>query len=688
MVELKFRFDQRLLIELGRQLVSKDEVAVSELVKNSYDADASIVEIRIDEDRISIADNGTGMNWDTIENAWLVVGTTWKKRNSKSPIKQRRVLGEKGIGRLSAFRLGNAIEIRTKSADDKLINLKMKLPMDELNVTPSEDEGSSGPLKVEFLTEDDTLSFPGESNTGTIIGISDLRGKWDQSKVSALRAILSRLLHPFDASISGFSIVFFHMGKPIDLEPDPRLKNPHYSISVLVNGKGEYSGSVSYLDEKSIHIETKITGVIELKDSMSNQKVRYPSVLEGGCGPISLKLYAWDRDREDFRGLRGTLDDFSGFSLMRDGILAVKPKTDWLGLNIRRVQNPTMRLSTNQIVGAIYIKSDINQNLIDKTDREGLIENEAFEYLKQTVYILMSRLEEIRYRVRRSQRLSKGSALFDILDTQELREVSKGLPDEAKQSVLNIADEMDRKRSDLEELILGRDRMATAGVIAAEFIHSGRNALVPIVDGYRYIEKHMNEVPDELKRMIDSMVEGGKQLAKLFDRMMPYMRFRVRNQTTVLLSDVIDMLRELYEIKLKESNIKLIVDLEPQLSFVANQTDILIMLTNFLVNSIYWAPRGSNPDGVPKIRISARSNEASIIIEFQDSGPGVNEEDTDQIFELGFSLKEPTGTGIGLAVNNDIVNRYGGKIELQRTSETGGAKFTVTLPKMREEHAA
>jgi signal transduction histidine kinase len=686
MEEVKFHFDQRLLVELGRQLVSKDEVAISELVKNSYDADASIVEIRIDDDRISIADNGTGMSWETIEKGWLVVGTSWKKRHSKSPIRHRRVLGEKGIGRLSAFRLGNVIEIRTKSDVDKLINLKMKLPKDELMGTLSEDEDSSSHLSVEYSTEDYKISFPGDSITGTIIVISDLREKWDDSKVNALTAIFSRLLHPFDTSISGFSIIFLHNGRLIDLEPIERLKDPHYSISVLVNDKGEYSGSVSYLDEKSRHVESKITGAIELKDPKSNQKVRYPRVFEGGCGPISLKLYAWDRDREDFRGLRGTLDDFSGFSLMRDDILAIKPKTDWLGLNIRRVQNPTMRLSTNQIIGAIYIKSDINQNLIDKTDREGLIENEAFEYLKQTVYLLMSRLEEIRYVVRRSQRLSKGNALFDILDTRGLREVSKGLPEEAKQSVLNIADEMDRKRSELEELILGRDRMATAGVIAAEFIHSGRNALVPIVDGYRYLEKHLNEVPENLKKKITTMVTGGKQLAELFDRMMPYMRFKARSRKTIQLSAVVNMLRELYEIKLKESNIKLSLDLEPQLSFVANQTDILIMLTNFLVNSIYWAPKGSNPDGVPKIRISARSNETSIIIEFQDSGPGVNEEDTELIFGLGFSRKEPEGTGIGLAVNTDIVSQYGGKINLERTSEMGGAKFTVIFPRMREKH--
>ena len=684
MEEMNFTFDQRLIIELGRELVSKDEIALSELVKNSYDADASIVEIHIDKDRISIADNGTGMSMDTIRFAWLVIGTNNKKRHTQTQ-SRRRVLGEKGIGRLSAFRLGNVIEIRTKSAEDKLIELKIKLPNDDVAFNPAENGNLSTGLTVQVSTGDNNISFPGYSKTGTVILITALRDTWDDERINALQAILSRLIHPFDKSIQGFSMSLNFNNKIIDLEPPEKIKNPHYSIDAEVDSDGRITGSVSYLGVNGKSVEEKIEGTIDLKGFRNNEKVGYPTVDNGGCGQIKFRMYAWDRDNPDFRGMGKTLDYFTGCYLMRNDFLVTQPKTDWLGLNIRRVQNPTMRLSTNQIVGAVYIESDVNKNLKDKTDREGLIDNEAFYYLKQTVYILMSKLEEKRYKARRSKKLSKGSALFDIMDTRYLREISKDLPDNVKQSVLNLADDVDRRREELEELILGRDRMASAGLIAAEFIHSGRNALVPIVDGYRYIERRLDDVPDEIRKMITSMVVGGKHLSSLFDRMVPYMRFRARSETPIHLNSIIDMLSDLYAVKLRESKIKLIMDLDPQLSFFANQTDILILLTNFLVNSIYWAPKGNNPDGVPKIRISARSNEERVIIEFQDSGPGVQEEFSDEIFELGFSLKDPPGTGIGLAVNTDIVNIYGGKIDLERTSEMGGAKFTVVLPRRREE---
>ncbi|MGP6240075.1 ATP-binding protein [Cuniculiplasma sp. SKW4] len=673
MQKLTFTFDKRLLIELGRELVSKDEVAVSELVKNSYDADATIVNIGIDDDRITITDNGTGMNMSTIQRAWLVVGTTYKKRETVTR-SGRRVLGEKGIGRLSAFRLGSNIEIRTRSSGEKLIVLKMKLPDDGVVDT-------SDMLDMEVSLEDSNISFPGGKDTGTMISISDLREPWDSDKIQSLQALLSRLVHPFDTSIIGFSIIMTFKGESIPLEPPEKMKYPNYSIEVGVSDDGTYSGIVKYLDENSKQVESRIDGKILVGDPRNPNVKNYRSVDRGGCGPIKIKVYAWDRDSQDFRGFRKTLDYFSGFYLMRNGFLVVQPKTDWLGLNMRRVQNPTMRLSTNQIVGAIYIDSDLNRNLIDKTDREGLIENDAFFYLRQTIYIVMSKLEEIRYKMRRSRKLSKGNALLDIFDTRDLHEISKNLPDEARESVDRIADDIDRRREELEELILGRDRMATLGVMAAELIHAGRNALVPIVDGYRYIEKNMVEVPEKIRRNVEDMVKGGRMLSQIFSNLDPYMKFRTRRETEIHLSHLIDMLKELYSTRLKQYNIRVDVDVHPNIVFTASQTDILILLTNFLVNSIYWAPRGRNPDGVPKIKISARSEGNNIIMEFEDSGPGVQEEQKELIFDLGVSFKEPPGTGIGLAVNRDIVTRYGGRIELIPKAEIGGARFIVTLPK-------
>ena len=84
-IKTYFSVDLNLLIELGRQLISRDEIAVTELVKNSYDAEAKQVEVTVGKDFIKIADNGSGMNADDINYGWLLVGTSVKKRITRTP---------------------------------------------------------------------------------------------------------------------------------------------------------------------------------------------------------------------------------------------------------------------------------------------------------------------------------------------------------------------------------------------------------------------------------------------------------------------------------------------------------------------------------------------------------------------------------------------------------------------------
>ena len=112
-----FRVDLRLLLELGERLISRDEVAVVELVKNSFDADATEVIIIFDYRGIEITDDGHGMNIDQINEGWFTIGTSIKKRDNYSP-KGRKVLGEKGLGRLALFRLGKIITIYTKKDNE------------------------------------------------------------------------------------------------------------------------------------------------------------------------------------------------------------------------------------------------------------------------------------------------------------------------------------------------------------------------------------------------------------------------------------------------------------------------------------------------------------------------------------------------------------------------------------------
>ena len=118
----------RLLRTLGNDLISSDKVAIIELVKNSYDADASCVLVRFvgplvsGDGRIEIWDDGVGMSVETLESSWLEIATDTKKRNSKSE-SGRRMLGEKGIGRLAAARLGMDLLLTTRSKDSTEVAL-------------------------------------------------------------------------------------------------------------------------------------------------------------------------------------------------------------------------------------------------------------------------------------------------------------------------------------------------------------------------------------------------------------------------------------------------------------------------------------------------------------------------------------------------------------------------------------
>ena len=125
MDELQFKISSALKDLVGKDLITSDNVAIFELVKNSYDAYASKVVITFAEDRIIIADNGKGMTFDEIRDKWLFVGYSEKKDGAKEEDKQqsyrdrikRYYAGAKGIGRFSCDRLGRFMTMTTGSKD-------------------------------------------------------------------------------------------------------------------------------------------------------------------------------------------------------------------------------------------------------------------------------------------------------------------------------------------------------------------------------------------------------------------------------------------------------------------------------------------------------------------------------------------------------------------------------------------
>ena len=169
------------------------------------------------------------------------------------------------------------------------------------------------------------------------------------------------------------------------------------------------------------------------------------------CGPFSIELRVWDRDRDSLSGLahergatladvRRDLDAAAGINIYRDGFRVLpygEPRNDWLRLDLRRVQNPTMRLSNNQIMGYVLISADKNPQLHDQSNREGLIEGPALDDLRELVKMVLAELETRRYTIRRQsetgQQTVPDRGLFTGLDLTGISDlVRKEHPDDTR----------------------------------------------------------------------------------------------------------------------------------------------------------------------------------------------------------------------------------------------------------------
>lgn len=364
----KMRVRARLINLIGEELISDEPVALVELVKNAYDADARKVEVRFEGDpgmptRIVVVDDGIGMNLDIVLNAWLEPGTVLKKKDDRSP-GGRLYQGAKGIGRFASARLGETLFLETRRVQtDEVVRVL-------LNWGRFTDESYLDEIEVDY----DVVVDP-KSPVGTKLTVETLReNAWTVEAFERLHARLSRLISPFD-DVDDFEIQLDLPGRP-DLsgrvQPPELLLKPKYQLSGRLGSDGQFSGSLSV-------------------DGVSRAIIR---VLGRGdevplCGAFDVELRAWDRDREGLEPIatrenlaisqiRKTLDAYCGVTIYRDGF-RVHPYgergNDWLNLDLRSRQNPVRNLANNQMIGAVRISREGNPELKDRSTREGMVRN-------------------------------------------------------------------------------------------------------------------------------------------------------------------------------------------------------------------------------------------------------------------------------------------------------------------------
>ena len=703
--DLLFQIHPRIFDALGGELVTNDLVAVMELVKNSYDAFASAVTVSFEVDAaqgssITILDNGSGMTRDVIQHVWCVVGTPFKKDNpfSNKGSRRRRVSGEKGLGRLSAARLGSQLELITKTSDGKCV----KVDADWASLSSAE---TFDQCKVQ-IESFDGATIPYKS--GTLLRMKGLLADWNPEKIAGLKDNLARFISPFGEFKSrDFSILMRGPDSEaaVEVEPADFLEHPPYLIKGEIDGYGNASVSYRYQGPKNQHRKSVKTQRLELLADIDDHENELGLDVKpnAACGPFRFEIRAWDIGSEAIEELadrlnlskakvRENMRAHAGISLYRDHVL-VLPKServrDWLGLDLRRVSRVGKRLGTSQIIGYVAVSAESNPDLIDTSDRERLKENTASKefqrLIKQIVEILEDEREKDRVAVGHKEPAFK--ELFSALSPKPLIERIEKLAEEGAPArdvipaLEEFGDQVDDTVEQIERRFVYYSRLASLGSIAAMVIHEVRNNTVVIG---RLIGSVLKAI--ENKIIQDPTVEKFAPLAnhattsldELADSFAPLAsRTLMKRNKTSMLKDIATKVLHMREQDISQGQIAVDCTALQNVELAINPGELSALILNVTDNAIYWLTT------IKDRRISFKSRPASkngrVKIEIHDSGPGIATGDEERIFWPGFT-RRPQGIGMGLTVAAEIVAQYGGKMFLLQPGELGGASFGFDLP--------
>ncbi|MCY3661612.1 MAG: ATP-binding protein [bacterium] len=199
MQTIKFTVDSELLRELGERLVGRQYIALAELVKNSFDADATKVEIRLSDDSIEVSDNGHGMTEHDFTSRWMRVGSTHKVREQTSPTLKRRLTGSKGVGRLAVQFLARELELISASSPNRM---RERSPKQELFAMVDWDAAvQAGELTQATaayeLRQPGSAKFPLQQAHGTTVTLKGLKHAWDPEEFQNLAREIWFLQPPF-----------------------------------------------------------------------------------------------------------------------------------------------------------------------------------------------------------------------------------------------------------------------------------------------------------------------------------------------------------------------------------------------------------------------------------------------------------------------------------------------------------
>ena len=735
----KIRPAARLIHTIGSDLIGDPYAALVELVKNSYDADASKVDIiftytEIDNENaliISIKDDGHGMDFDTVINKWLVPATGDKLKRKVSKKGSRTLQGRKGIGRFAASILGQemtlstvdengekseaVIDWRIFKTDDFLENIELLIEKKETNQ-------ASG-TEISIITKDEKyeeIIIDDNGNEETIEKIDNKLSYWNRDTLKQLVKELRKLISPFEESTEeNFKINLSIENSPfsgvddgIKIETYPIIKFYDYRISGTISN----NGVSNLLFENNLNPDILQTENITKKFSLSESS-KY-------CGEIKIDFRVFDREPEAIDNLinkglinpvsktlmgkreaRNLLNEVYGVNIYKNSF-RIRPYgnkgVDWLGLDKSRVQSFADRVSNNQVVGFVTIQSEEFSGLEEKSARDGLKENEFYSGLIDLSHKALSELEERRFAYRVKSRKSRGKSskiqdsintLFSLADVKssvgkKLNEfkIDKKAIDEIDIILTKEEEKKAELKDEIEKTIAIYQGQATLGKIVNFILHEGRKPLQFFNSETKVMERYLKfydatndkEYLDELTKSINGFKINSKFISTLFKRISPLAKQKRNKKSNFSLLKVIEESLDVFKSSIVEANIKVDLIGDEKVKIFGWSEDLYIALTNLIENSIYWLKISKSDK--KEITIEIINNKDSVIVDYKDTGPGLTdlEIESGAIFEPGYSKKN-NGTGLGLAIAGEASDRLNG--ELLARKSNNGVNFQIEISK-------
>ena len=678
------RFSPDILRRLGEELVPQIEQGIVELVRNSYDADSVNCRVELEGvDKLGgtlrIEDDGVGMDCDAIRSGWLILGRSNKPGRSLTAL-GRRPVGEKGLGRLAALRMGRRVILRTRPASKPLTEYKLVIDWskyDAINV-------------VEDVALD-IVEGPTKKPPGTSIEVTELLVTFGRREVERLARALLLLSDPFDDS-QGFHPL---LGSPEFTDLEERVKNAYfddaaYHLVAELDGKGR--SHVDVYDPR-----TKVLRWSAQHNDLS--KTMYSTA------PSQFELWAFLLDGRNFANrlttvteVRNWLEVIGGVHLYHRG-LRVHPYGDaghdWLDMNLLRARNPEERPSTNNAIGRV-IAPDPDQILTEKTDRTGFLESMAFTELRRFAIDSLEWMARTRLAEREAQKQqakAKASSGVTRAQTSLQREVGK-LPPEQRSTVSKAVQHLESVRQ-RQELILREDlqlyrTLASLGTTIAVFAHEAAKPVGQIrsmaLSIGRRAEKALGpDYPAVLEKPVKIVLRSARALESYASFPLALLRREKRRIGEVDIHSVTLDMVELFKPFLDDANITCEVRLYDGRPRVGGSVAAIeSILSNLLTNAVNAFTQQQEGQLERRILVTTEVSENTFLTSIKDNGPGITSLSVEEIWLPG-RTSTPGGTGLGLTIVKDSVSDLGGDVHAIAHGELGGAEIVVTLPLMGVE---